>query len=102
MTEEYWANSPFSIARYSGSIRAFDHIFTIVNKEGKTIFELSEEAHGKGETYAIEPGEPCDLCRVDFIPLYRKLGRERFIEIVKENKTKSINEIKKIMKGASK
>jgi len=38
---------------------------------------------------AIEPGEPADLCRRDFVPLYRKLGRGRFLEILKAHQQTS-------------
>lgn len=42
MAEEYWANSHFSVARYSGGIKAFGHEYLIVNKQGATLFELSD------------------------------------------------------------
>ena len=85
MTEEFWANSQFSIARYYGRIRVDGHDWVIVNKDGKDIFELSREAEKTGREKAIEPGEPADLCRDDFIPIYRKLGRERFLEFLEQN-----------------
>lgn len=85
MTEEYWANSQFSIARYYGRIRVDGHDWVIVNKDGKDIFELSREAEKDGREKAIEPGEPADLCRIDFVPIYRKLGRDRFFEFLRQN-----------------
>lgn len=85
MTEEFWANSQFSIARYYGRIRIDNHDWVIVNKDGKDIFELSREAEKAGREKAIEPGEPADLCRADFVPIYRKLGRERFLEFLEQN-----------------
>ena len=85
MTEEFWANSQFSIARYYGRIRVGNHDWVIVNKDGKDIFELSREAEKAGREKAIEPGEPADLCREDFVPIYRKLGRERFLEFLEQN-----------------
>lgn len=85
MTEEYWANSQFSIARYYGQIQIENHLYVIVNKEGKDIFECSRDAEKEGREKAIEPGEPADLCRKDFIPIYRKLGRERFLEFLEQN-----------------
>lgn len=88
MTEEYWANSQFSIARYYGGIQLNGHNYTIVNKEGLTIFELSDpiSPHYVGDDKkAIEPGEPADLVREDWISVYRKLGRERTMELVKQN-----------------
>lgn len=85
MTEEFWANSQFSIARYCGRIHIDNHDWVIVNKDGKDIFELSREAEKAGREKAIEPGEPADLCRLDFVPIYRKLGRERFLEFLEQN-----------------
>lgn len=85
MTENFWANSQFSIARYSGSIKIDKHIYTIVDKRGHDIFECSREAAKAGREKAIEPGEPADLCRSDFIPIYRKLGRERFFKFLEQN-----------------
>lgn len=85
MTEEFWANSQFSIARYYGRIHIDNHDWVIVNKDGKDIFELSREAEKAGREKAIEPGEPADLCREDFVPIYRKLGRERFLEFLEQN-----------------
>ena len=84
MTEEFWANSLFSIARYYGRIKAFGYEYWIVDKNGIDVFELSDLAEKEGREKAISPGEPCDLVRKDFMKHYRKLGRERFLEILKE------------------
>ena len=84
MTEEYWANSPFSVARYYGGIKVEGVDYIIVNKEGKDIYECSAEAEKAGREKAIEPGEPCDLVDRRYVPMYRKLGRDKFIEWVKE------------------
>lgn len=84
MTEEYWANSPFSVARYTGEIRVDGVEYIIVNKEGKDIFECSCEAAREGRGIAIEPGEPCDLVDKRYVSIYRKVGREKFMEWVKE------------------
>ncbi len=83
MNEEYWANSQFSIARYTGAINLDGHRFVIVDKTGKDIFELSAIAEKEGREKAVEPGEPCDLIRTDFIPLYKKYGRDKFVEVLK-------------------
>ena len=85
MTEEYWATSQFSVVRYYGRIRIDGYEYLIVNKEGKDIFQCSVEAEKAGREKAIEPGEPADLVRKDFVLFYRKLGRDKFIEIVKNN-----------------
>ena len=84
MTEEYWATSQFSIARYYGRIKVGGIEYIIVNKEGKDVFELSVEAEKAGREKAIEPGEPCDLIDKRYQPIYRKVGRDKFIEWVKE------------------
>ena len=84
MTEEYWATSQFSIARYYGGIKVDGVDYVIVNKEGKDIYECSIEAEKAGREKAIEPGEPADLIDRRYIPMYKKLGRDKFIEWVKE------------------
>lgn len=58
MTEEYWASSPLSVVRYTGSIRIHGIEYIIVNKEGKDIYECSHECRRAGREKAIEPGEP--------------------------------------------
>lgn len=85
MTESYWANTYLSVARYSGRIAVDGHIYVIVDKRGHDIFECSFEAQKAGREKAIEPGEPADLCRTDFVPIYRKLGREQFLKFIQEN-----------------
>lgn len=85
MTEEYWANSMLSIARYYGKISVDGHEYVIVDKRGHDLFECSLEARKTGRVNAIEPGEPADLCRTDFVPIYRKLGREQFFRFLEEN-----------------
>ena len=84
MTEEYWATSQFSIARYYGGIKVGGVDYVIVNKEGKDIYECSIEAKKAGREKAIEPGEPADLIDRRYISMYKKLGRDKFIEWVKE------------------
>lgn len=85
MAESYWANTHFSIARYYGRISVDGFDYVIVDKRGKTVFECSIEAARDGREKAIAPGEPADLCRVDFVPIYRKLGREQFLKFIQEN-----------------
>ena len=85
MSEEFWANSHFSIARYTGRINVDGHEYVIVDKRGYDIFECSSEAQKAGREKAIEPGEPADLCRVDFVKIYRKLGREKFFKFLEQN-----------------
>lgn len=96
MSEEYWANSLLSGVRYHGRVKLGGHEYIIVNKEGKDIFQCSFEAKKEGREKAIEPGEPADLCRTDFVKYYKKLGRERFLEVLKENQYASDEELKEL------
>ena len=88
MEEEYWRSSQFSIARFYGRINVKiggETIeYVIVNKEGKDIFECSLEAQKAGRDKAIEPGEPADLVDKRYVPVYRKMGRKAFIEMIEE------------------
>ena len=88
MTEEYWADSMFSIARYYGQIRINNKTYIIVNKQGATIFELSDPGSkyfvGHGAVKAIPPGEPADLVLEEWIPIYKALGREKTHELVRQ------------------
>lgn len=97
MAEEYWANSMFSVARYTGTIEVFGYVYIIVDTLGRDIFECSAIAHKEGREKAIEPGEPADLCRLDFVPTYRALGREKIVQLLKEGKSKE--EIEEIAKA---
>ena len=83
MTEEFWANSQLSIARYYGAINYDGHRYIIVDKLGRDLFECSRIAEKEGRDKAIEPGEPADLIRDDFQKIYRKIGRDKFIEVIK-------------------
>lgn len=100
MTEEYWANSQLSIARYYGGITIGKIDYRIVNKEGISLFELSdpESKHYVGDDKkAIEPGEPADLVQKAWIPIYRKLGRDKFIKLLQDNPQITLAKAKKMM-----
>ena len=96
MTEEFWANSQLSIARYYGEIILDGRKYIIVDKLGRDLFECSAIADKEGREKAIEPGEPADLILSTLRFAYRKLGRERIIELIKEGKTE--DEIKALAK----
>ena len=98
ITEEYWANSPLSLARYYGRAKYNGHEYIIVNKEGKDIFECSMEAEKEGREKAIEPGDPADLCRDDFVSTYRKFGRDKFLAVLEEHPQATDKELKKFFK----
>ena len=96
MSEEFWANSQLSIARYYGEIIFNGRKYIIVDKYGRDIYECSAIAEREGREKAIEPGEPADLILSTLRFAYRKLGRERIIELIKEGKTEE--EIKAMVK----
>lgn len=73
MDFEYWHNSPLSIAKYYGGI--------VINKQRYVITD-----------------EPYDLIREDFEPFYKKLGREAFLQVIKDNYQVSPSELKIIFK----
>lgn len=78
-TEEAWMGSQLSVARYYGGITYGGQKYIVVNKEGRDLFECSAIAKKEGREKAIEPGEPADLIRKDFQPIYREIGRDKFI-----------------------
>ena len=96
MTEEFWANSQLSIARYYGKITFNGRKYIIVDKHGRDIYECSAIAEREGREKAIEPGEPADLILSTLRFAYRKLGRERIIELIIHGKTEE--EIKALAK----
>ena len=98
MSEEYWANSMFSVVRHTGEISIGGHVFIIVNQDGKDIFQCSHEADKAGRQKAIEPGEPADLVRRDFVKYYRRLKRDRFLQVLRDNPTATDKELQKIYK----
>ena len=100
MTEEYWANSQLSIARYYGGCTIGKIDYRIVNKEGISLFELSDpqsEYYVGDDKKAIEPGFPADLVQKVWIPIYRKLGRERFIKLLESNPKITLAQAKKMI-----
>lgn len=100
MTEEFWANSQLSIARYYGEITFDGRKYIIVDKHGRDLFECSAIAKREGRDKAIEQGEPADLILSTLRFAYRKLGRDRIIALIKEGKTEE--EIKAFAKKGCK
>lgn len=97
MVEEYWMNSMLSIARIYGQINFNGHLYVIVNKHGETLFEISARMDKEGrDGKAIPPGEPADLVQSEWVPVYRRLGRERVMELIEENV--SLKDAKKLNK----
>ena len=87
MTEEYWANSQLSVAKYYGGINLDGGEYIIVDKLGRDLWECSAIAEKEGRDKAIEAGESADLILATLQKAYRKLGRDRIIELIKEGKT---------------
>lgn len=73
MAEKYWRYSQLSIARFYGG-------FTM-----------------NGKSWVLV-GQTSDLVRQDFVKYYRKLGRNTFVEILKENGYASDKELLAIFK----
>lgn len=97
MVEEYWVNSQLSIARYYGQIKFNGHIYVIVNKHGETLFEISMRMYKEGrDGKAIPPGEPADLVLLEWVPVYKRLGRDRVIELIENHVP--LKEAKKLKK----
>lgn len=95
LTKESWMNSQLSIAKYSGGVQVTGEggkkrTLFIVNKEGKDLYQVG-----------IPSGEPADLVDKEFIPLYKKLGRDLFISIVNANPLASRRELKEILTQAA-
>ena len=57
---------------------------------------MSKHYVGDSATKVIEPGEPVDLVRNDWLHVYRALGREKTIEIVKQGI--SLDDAEKLIK----
>ena len=98
MTEENWKNSHLSTAGRYGCITLNGSSYVVVDETGMTLFELSALQAKDGRQWLIPPGKPADLVDEEFVPFYKKLGREKFIEILKQNRTTPLAELKKIFK----
>lgn len=95
LTKESWMNSQLSVAKYSGGVQVIGEggkkrTLLIVNKEGKDLFQVG-----------ILPGAPADLVDKEFIPFYKKLGRDLFIAIIGANPLVSRKELKEILTQAA-
>ena len=94
ITEECWRDTPLSYARYHGRVTFNGSTYWLVDKHGRDLFECTHIANKEGRDKAIEPGEPADLCRADFLHTYRLLGRDKLIELLKQGGSEK--EIKKM------
>lgn len=74
MEFDYWNYTPLSIAKYFGSVNLNGVLYVIV-------------------------GDEHDLVRVDFVGIYKRLGRAKFLEVIKDNYQSSPTELIKIFKN---
>nr|DAH03094.1 MAG TPA: hypothetical protein [Caudoviricetes sp.] len=93
IAKEAWLCSQLSIAKYSGGIDISDE------ENGKRHFLVVD---GKGQPYQgrLSPREPADLVDKEFLPFYRKLGRDKFISIVSMEPLASRKGLKQILSAA--
>lgn len=87
MTQEFWMNTHFSIAKQTGGVKINGKDYIVVDKFGRSLYEAS-----------IPAGETADLIYVGLRKSYQKLGREAIIAAL--NKGKTLSEIKAIKKPA--
>lgn len=73
MEFECWNNSPLSIAKYCGGININSTRYVITN-------------------------DPYDLIRADFEEDYKRLGRDRFMQVIKDNYHTPPKKLLKILK----
>ncbi len=94
ITKESWLCSQLSIAKYSGGI-------DISDEENGTRHLLVVDRNGKPYQGRLLPSVPADLVDKEFIPLYKKLGRDLFISIVKANPLMSRKDLKQRLTDAA-
>jgi hypothetical protein len=87
-------NSHLSIARFYGGAIINGKEYVIVNKEGVSMRDLADKA--KFGDILIPEGEPADLILKEWQPIYKALGRDKFIEYIKEHN--DLKEAKKYVK----
>lgn len=87
MTQEFWMNTHFSIAKQTGGVKINGKDYIVVDKFGRSLYETS-----------IPAGETADLIYVGLHKTYKELGREAIIAAL--NKGKTLSEIKAMKKPA--
>lgn len=85
MTQEYWKNTHFSIARHTGGVKINGKDYIVVDKFGRSLYETS-----------IPAGATADLIYVGLRKSYKKLGREVILDALDKGKT--LTEIKAMKK----
>lgn len=87
MVEADWMCSHLSVVRHYGHIHFNGHRYIIVDKHGHDLWECTEIANREGREKAIDPGEPADLIWDGLQRHYKRLGRDRIIELIEDGKT---------------
>lgn len=86
MPKEVWIYSQFSVARYYGGCKINGKQYSIVNKDGDTLLEISWRSHDyepiNPDALAIPEGEPADLVLDKWVPIYKALHRDRFLRLL--------------------
>lgn len=85
MTQEFWMDTHFSIAKQTGGVKINGKDYIVVDKFGRSLYETS-----------IPAGETADLIYVGLHKTYKRLGREAIISAL--NKGKTLTEIKAMKK----
>lgn len=93
IAKEAWLCSQLSIAKYSGGIDISDE------ENGTRHFLVVD---GKGQPYQgkLISSVPADLVDKEFLPFYRKLGRDKFISLVSREPLASRKGLKQILSAA--
>lgn len=94
--------SQYSTAKYYGGCRINGQEYVILNKDGKDLFQCTREAERAGREKAIEPGEPADLVRKDFVKYYRMFGRDKFLSVLLNNRAVSDGKLKEVFSELAK
>lgn len=89
-TKESWLSSQLSVAKYSGGI-------DISDEENGTRHFLVVDRKGQPYKGILSPREPADLVDKEFLPFYRKLGRDKFISIISMEPLASRKGLKQIL-----
>ena len=89
-TKESWLSSQLSVAKYSGGI-------DISDEENGTRHFLVVDRKGQPYKGILSTREPADLVDKEFLPFYRKLGRDKFISIISMEPLASRNGLKQIL-----
>ena len=92
-------NSYLSIARHYGGVRFRGYQYIVVDKLGRDLWECTFAKDRAGSDKAIPAGESADLVRMDFVKFYKALGRDKFLQVLKDNPHATDKDLTAIYKG---